>query len=229
MFGMGFFEIVVIAVVAIIFLGPDKLPQAIIDVVKFLKVARKTIHDAKQTLDNELHISALQKEASSYHEHFNAQVESITKDMQLKEIDELFSEYKTLPASINPQNPTTIDSGELATASIATVSTITQQSAPESTTKNNTQSSKSSRAKSTKAIAKSSKSAQSISSQESKVESKVESKAESKIATKSTPQASSKALSKALAAPTPQAAVSPASSPTAPKSRAPKSRAKSRT
>ena len=39
MFGMGFFEIVVIVIVAIIFLGPDKLPQAIVDVVKFLKVA----------------------------------------------------------------------------------------------------------------------------------------------------------------------------------------------
>ena len=29
MFGMGFFEIVVIVIVAIIFLGPDKLPQAL--------------------------------------------------------------------------------------------------------------------------------------------------------------------------------------------------------
>lgn len=97
MFGMGFFEIVVIVIVAIIFLGPDKLPQAIVDVAKFFKVVKKTIHDAKQTIDSELNLSALQQEAISYHQHFTSQVDTITKDMQLQEIDEIFSEYKALP------------------------------------------------------------------------------------------------------------------------------------
>ena len=97
MFGMGFFEIVVIVIVAIIFLGPDKLPQAIVDAAKFFKVVKKTIHDTKQTIDSELNLSALQQEAISYHQHFTSQVDNITKDMQLQEIDEIFSEYKTLP------------------------------------------------------------------------------------------------------------------------------------
>ena len=97
MFGMGFFEIVVIVIVAIIFLGPDKLPQAIVDVAKFFKVVKKTIHDAKQTIDSELNLSALQQEAINYHQHFTSQVDTITKDMQLQEIDEIFSEYKALP------------------------------------------------------------------------------------------------------------------------------------
>ena len=58
---------------------------------------KKTIHDAKQTIDSELNLSALQQEAINYHQHFTFQVDTITKDMQLQEIDEIFSEYKALP------------------------------------------------------------------------------------------------------------------------------------
>lgn len=213
MFGMGFFEIVVIVIVAIIFLGPDKLPQAIVDVVKFLKVARKTIHDAKQTLDNELHISALQKEASNYHEHFNAQVDSITKDMQLKEIDDLFSEYKALPASVNPQNPAAIDSvvdsgvaGEI----------VARGSTPESMSKKNVKSTKSSKGD----RVKSSKSTKS--SEPAKTSSKLLKSPKLTKSPESTHQ-ESLAESKALA----KAAKSPASSVS--KTHSPKSRAKSRT
>ena len=104
MFGMGFFEIVVIAIVAIIFLGPDKLPQAIIDMVKFFKVVKKTIHDAKQTIDSELHLSTLQQEASSYHQHFTSQIDNITKDIQLQEINDIFQDYKALPQSQSQQS-----------------------------------------------------------------------------------------------------------------------------
>ena len=214
MFGMGFFEIVVIVIVAIIFLGPDKLPQAIVDVVKFLKVARKTIHDAKQTLDNELHISALQKEASNYHEHFNAQVDSITKDMQLKEIDDLFSEYKALPASVNPQNPAAIDS---VVDSGAAGEIVVRESTPESTPKKNVKSTKSSKADRVKS-SKSTKSSEPAKTSSSKL-------LKSPKLTKSPESTHQESLaeSKALA----KAAKSPASSVS--KTHSPKSRAKSRT
>ena len=36
MFGMGFTEILIIMVIAILFLGPDKLPGAMVDIAKFL-------------------------------------------------------------------------------------------------------------------------------------------------------------------------------------------------
>lgn len=113
MFGMGFFEIVVIVIVAIIFLGPDKLPQAIVDVAKFFKVVKKTIHDAKQTIDSELNLSALQQEAISYHQHFTSQVDTITKDMQLQEIDEIFSEYKALPAKDSDSKKDSLESSAI--------------------------------------------------------------------------------------------------------------------
>ncbi len=41
MFGMGFFELLVVLVVAIIFLGPEKFPKALVDIVKCFRAVKK--------------------------------------------------------------------------------------------------------------------------------------------------------------------------------------------
>ena len=66
MFGMGFTEILLIAIVAILFLGPDKLPAAMVKIAKFMKSVKKAIGDAKGALDEELKIADLKEEAMSY-------------------------------------------------------------------------------------------------------------------------------------------------------------------
>ncbi|MEA3456982.1 MAG: Sec-independent protein translocase protein TatB [Campylobacterota bacterium] len=66
MFGMGFTEILLVAVVAILFLGPDKLPDAMVKVAKFMKSVKKAIGDAKNSLDEEMKIADLKEEALSY-------------------------------------------------------------------------------------------------------------------------------------------------------------------
>ena len=63
MFGMGFMEIFLVLVVAIIALGPEKLPTAAVDIAKFFKKLKGGIDDAKSTLDSELNISGLRDEA----------------------------------------------------------------------------------------------------------------------------------------------------------------------
>lgn len=68
MFGMGFAEIMIIAVIAILFLGPDKLPQALIDIARFFRSAKKTIASAKESIEEELHVEDIRKEAASYKE-----------------------------------------------------------------------------------------------------------------------------------------------------------------
>jgi len=66
MFGLGFTEILLIAVIAILFLGPEKLPDAMVQVAKFMKSAKKAISDAKNSLDEEMKISDLKEEALNY-------------------------------------------------------------------------------------------------------------------------------------------------------------------
>ena len=52
MFGMGFTEILLIAIVAILFLGPDKLPGAMVEIAKFIKNAKKALTSAKESIDS---------------------------------------------------------------------------------------------------------------------------------------------------------------------------------
>ena len=88
MFGMGFMEIFLIAVIAIITLGPEKLPSAMIDVAKFFKNFKSGIEDAKSTLDKELNINEMKEESRQ----LRAQVQNIkssvniTSDLNLNDI-----------------------------------------------------------------------------------------------------------------------------------------------
>jgi len=66
MFGMGFMEILIVLVIGILFLGPDKLPTAMVEIAKFIKGVKKGVGDAKTALDDEIRISDLKDEALSY-------------------------------------------------------------------------------------------------------------------------------------------------------------------
>lgn len=81
MFGMGFFEILMVAVVAIIFLGPEKLPKALVDVAKFIKAAKKTMEEAKDSLDREVNLSKIKEEALAYKNSITQSVDNIKSDI----------------------------------------------------------------------------------------------------------------------------------------------------
>jgi len=66
MFGMGFTEILLIALVAIVVLGPEKLPTTMVQIAKFINKLKAGISDAKATLDNELNITEMKEEASKF-------------------------------------------------------------------------------------------------------------------------------------------------------------------
>ncbi|HIQ47769.1 MAG TPA: Sec-independent protein translocase subunit TatB [Sulfurovum sp.] len=66
MFGIGFTELILISIIAILFLGPDKLPQTMVDIAKFIKSVKKTIGDAKNSLEEEMKIDELKEEALTY-------------------------------------------------------------------------------------------------------------------------------------------------------------------
>ncbi len=78
MFGMGFTEILMIAIVAILFLGPDKLPDAMVQVGKFIRSFKKVIDDAKSTFEEEVHLKELKEEAMQYRETLQKSSEDIS-------------------------------------------------------------------------------------------------------------------------------------------------------
>ena len=66
MFGMGFMEILLIAIVAIIALGPEKLPDAMVQIAKFIRKFKSGLEDAKSTLDTELNVSDMKDQANKF-------------------------------------------------------------------------------------------------------------------------------------------------------------------
>ncbi len=117
MFGMGFFEILVVLVVAIIFLGPEKFPQAVVDVVKFFRAVKKTLNDAKNTLDKEINIEEIKKETLEYQKLFESKMESlkgvkieeledakITAENEIKSIQDLMQDYQQSLENNAPPN-----------------------------------------------------------------------------------------------------------------------------
>ncbi|WQV79919.1 Sec-independent protein translocase protein TatB [Helicobacter pylori] len=117
MFGMGFFEILVVLVVAIIFLGPEKFPQAVVDMVKFFRAVKKTLNDAKDTLDKEINIEEIKKETLEYQKLFENKVESlkgvkieeledakITAENEIKSIQDLMQNYQKSLENNAPPN-----------------------------------------------------------------------------------------------------------------------------
>lgn len=66
MFGMGIGEIFLIIIIAILFLGPDKLPSTMVEVAKFFRSVKSTVTTARATLEEEMKLSELKEEALSY-------------------------------------------------------------------------------------------------------------------------------------------------------------------
>jgi len=66
MFGMGFSELLIIAVIAILFLGPDKLPSTMVEIAKFFRSVKNTIGSVKDSIEEEMHIADIKQEALAY-------------------------------------------------------------------------------------------------------------------------------------------------------------------
>ncbi len=116
MFGMGFMEIFLIAIVAIIALGPEKLPTAMVEIAKFLKKFKSGVEDAKSTLDNELNISEMKAEAAKY----KAQIEDAKSTLNIKEnlnldLNDIINENTNTKKDNNNQDTSSLEKKEEAT------------------------------------------------------------------------------------------------------------------
>ncbi len=85
MFGMGLTEIILIGIIAVIALGPEKLPSAMVDVAKFFKKLKSGVEDAKSTLNDELNITDIKNQANQ----FKAQIDDAKSNLSLDYLDAL--------------------------------------------------------------------------------------------------------------------------------------------
>ncbi|MEA3369769.1 MAG: Sec-independent protein translocase protein TatB [Campylobacterota bacterium] len=84
MFGMGFTEILIIAVIAILFMGPDKLPGAMVEIAKFFRTVKKTVGSVKDSLEEEMHVSEIKQEALAYKKELLDASDKLNKATDIK-------------------------------------------------------------------------------------------------------------------------------------------------
>lgn len=63
---MGIGEIFLIAIIAVLFLGPDKLPSTMVEIAKFFRSVKSTVSSARATLEEEMKFSEMKEEALNY-------------------------------------------------------------------------------------------------------------------------------------------------------------------
>ncbi|MDQ1341117.1 MAG: sec-independent protein translocase protein TatB [Campylobacterota bacterium] len=96
MFGMGLGEIILIIIAAIIFLGPDKLPETMVNIAKFFKSVKKNITQARDSLEEELNVAQMKNEMLDYKEKIQKTTDDLysSTNNESREIKEIFSDLK---------------------------------------------------------------------------------------------------------------------------------------
>ncbi|HIP15118.1 MAG TPA: Sec-independent protein translocase subunit TatB [Sulfurimonas autotrophica] len=103
MFGMGLSEIFFIIVIAILFLGPDKLPDTMVQIAKFFKSIKRTVNDAKSSFEEELKISELKEEAFRYKKQLDEATQKLehVKNLDITSLDDLTETVENVKKSEN--------------------------------------------------------------------------------------------------------------------------------
>lgn len=89
---MSMGEIIIILIVAILVLGPEKLPSTAVQIAKILKALKKQVDEAKESIEKEIRVSEIKKEADKYKNEFSEYNQNIRKKLSFEEFDELKKE-----------------------------------------------------------------------------------------------------------------------------------------
>ena len=100
MFGMSLGEILVIAIIAILFIGPEKLPEAMVKIAKFFRSFKKSVHEVKESIEQEIHLKELKDEAISYKEQLENSVNEIKRDHDVNVMDDLQDGFADIKNSL---------------------------------------------------------------------------------------------------------------------------------
>lgn len=113
---MGIGEILLIIIIAILFLGPDKLPSTMVDIAKFFRSVKGTVSDAKATLEEEMKLSEMKESALNYKNELtnaSAELERLTNVTEIgSELTGIKNDFnldiESKPAPAAPKEPEVI-------------------------------------------------------------------------------------------------------------------------
>lgn len=102
MFGMGLGEIFLIAIIAVLFLGPDKLPSTMVEIAKFFRSVKSTVHSARATIEEEMKLSEMKEEALNYKRELTSASAELER---MANVTEIGSELNSIKNDLNAETP----------------------------------------------------------------------------------------------------------------------------
>ncbi|MFT5720912.1 MAG: sec-independent protein translocase protein TatB [Motiliproteus sp.] len=100
MFDIGFSEILIIGVVALVVLGPERLPMALRTGGLWLSKVKRTIGSVQKEISEELRIEEMRQKAKQQQVDLEAGVETLTKPFHESLRDEMLSPVSEPVASV---------------------------------------------------------------------------------------------------------------------------------
>ncbi|RDE18719.1 twin-arginine translocase subunit TatB [Motiliproteus coralliicola] len=79
MFDIGFTELLIVGVVALIVLGPERLPHAVKTAGMWIGKIKRTLGSVQKEISEELRVEEMRREAKEQQEQLEKQVDSMTK------------------------------------------------------------------------------------------------------------------------------------------------------
>jgi sec-independent protein translocase protein TatB len=96
MFDVGFSEIVLVGVVALLVIGPEQLPETVRTTMKWLNRIRRGFNEIKQEVQQELHNDAVMRELRQTSAQLKQETEALNRELN-----------DPLVAPVAPANPVT--------------------------------------------------------------------------------------------------------------------------
>ena len=106
MLDIGLQEIIIISVVAVLALGPEKLPGFIMDMTKMFKAVKKTLTNARDTIEAEINVEEMKKNMKTYQDSLEYTKQEIIKNSGVEEAKE---EMQKIDAMMNNATEATPD------------------------------------------------------------------------------------------------------------------------
>ncbi|MEP1469971.1 MAG: Sec-independent protein translocase protein TatB [Halieaceae bacterium] len=103
MFDIGFAELIIIAVVGLLVIGPERLPGAIRTASLWLGRIKRGFNDIRREVEQELHNDAVMQELKKTGEQLKSEADSVTSDFKsaVDEADQPLTS-ETVPAPPRP-------------------------------------------------------------------------------------------------------------------------------
>ena len=85
MFDVGFTELVVVAILGLVILGPDRLPVAARTVGKWVGKAKRMVSGVQREIEEELRLDEIKRQAQSSSQEVESRLEELRQETEMME------------------------------------------------------------------------------------------------------------------------------------------------